>query len=111
MMVQVDERWDHLKAVQKAGFKAPPDQPDIDPPHEALQLVEQFRELVRLPEIKERGEGFVAAADAAERDARSLEDALRAFGEGPDAEARKRVESAFLAVGQELHVLPRTIPR
>ena len=24
LMVQVDERWDHLKAVQKSGFKVPP---------------------------------------------------------------------------------------
>ena len=100
MMVQVDERWDHLKAVQKAGFKAPPDQPDIDPPHEALQLAEQFRELVRLPETKERGEAFLAAAGAAERDATSLESALRAFGKGPTREARKGVEAAFLAAGK-----------
>jgi hypothetical protein len=39
MMVQVDERWDRLKAVQKAGFKASPKDLDIDPPHEALRLM------------------------------------------------------------------------
>lgn len=100
MMVQVDERWDHLKAVQKAGFKAPTDQPDIDPPHEALQLAELFRELVRLPETKERGEAFLAAVEAAERRATSLEGSLRSLGSGPTAEARKAVESAFLAVGK-----------
>jgi len=100
MMVQVDKRWDHLKDVEKAGFKTPADQPDIDPPHEALQLVEMFRELVRLPEAKERGKDFLAAAEAAERHAKSLEDALRSFGDRPTAEARKAADSAFLAVGK-----------
>jgi hypothetical protein len=100
MMVQVDERWDHLKAVQAAGFRAPADHPDIDPPHEALQLVEQFRELVRLPEAEERGGEFLAAAGAAEGHAARLEHALRAFGRDPTPEARREVESAFLAAGE-----------
>ena len=65
MMVQVDERWDHLKAVQKAGFKTPADQPDIDPPHEALQLAELFRELSRLPG-QGAGRRNPPAAEAAE---------------------------------------------
>jgi protein tyrosine phosphatase (PTP) superfamily phosphohydrolase (DUF442 family) len=46
-MVGVDERWDHLKAIQKAGWRAPADHPDLDPAHEALQLEEVFRELGR----------------------------------------------------------------
>jgi hypothetical protein len=100
MMVQVDERWDRMKAVEKAGFKSPADQPDLDPPHEALQLAELFRELVRLPETKGRGRAFLAAAEAAERDATSLEAALRAGGKGPAAETRKAAESAFVAVGK-----------
>jgi hypothetical protein len=100
MMVQVDERWDHLKAVEKAEFNAPPDQADIDPPHEALQLAEQFRELVRLPEANERGKEFLAAAEAAKEHAADLEKTLRAFGRGPTSEARKRVEAAFLAAGK-----------
>jgi protein tyrosine phosphatase (PTP) superfamily phosphohydrolase (DUF442 family) len=100
MMVQVDERWDRMKAVEKAGFKAPPDQPDIDPPHEVRQLVEQFRELVRLPEAKERGQEFLAAAEAAEGHTAKLEHALRTFGKGPTPEARNRVEAAFVAAGK-----------
>jgi hypothetical protein len=100
MMVQVDGRWDHLKAVEKAGFKATADQPDIDPPHEALQLAELFRELVRLPETKERGKEFLAAVEVAERHATSLEGSLRSLGNRPTAEARRAVESAFLAVGK-----------
>ena len=100
LMVRVDERWDHLKAVQKSGFKVPPDRPDLDPPHEALQLAEQFRELLRLPETKERGEAFRTAAGAAARDATSLEEALRTFARGPTREARHGVEQAFVAAGK-----------
>jgi protein tyrosine phosphatase (PTP) superfamily phosphohydrolase (DUF442 family) len=100
MMVQVDGRWDRLKAVRKAGFQAPADQPDLDPPHEALQLSELFRELARLSEAKERGEAFLREAEAAERRVMGLEAALRVFGEGPTTEAQKSVESAFDAVGK-----------
>jgi hypothetical protein len=100
MMVQVDERWDHLKEIQKAGFNVPPDRPDIDPPHEALQLAELFRELVRLPGTKERGKEFLVEAEAAGQRATGLEAALRAFAEGPTPEARKALEAAFLAAGK-----------
>src|SRR5262245_61152211 len=41
-MVRIDERWDHLKAIRTAGWSAPPNHADLDPPHEALQLQEQF---------------------------------------------------------------------
>jgi protein tyrosine phosphatase (PTP) superfamily phosphohydrolase (DUF442 family) len=40
VMVQIDGRWDNLKLVRSAGGKVPADHPDIDPPHEALQLAE-----------------------------------------------------------------------
>lgn len=98
MMVQVDERWDHLKAVQKAGFRAPADQPDLDPRHEALQLTELFRELARLPRAKGRGEEFLLAAEEAERSAKGLEDALRSSAGRSKAEALKDAEAAFVAV-------------
>jgi protein tyrosine phosphatase (PTP) superfamily phosphohydrolase (DUF442 family) len=99
-MVQVDQRWDRMTAVQKAGFKASADHPDLDPPHEALQLAELFRELLRVPETKVRGKPFIAAAEAAERTATRLETVLRAFGKQPGAESQTRVEAAFLAVAK-----------
>jgi hypothetical protein len=52
LMVEVDQRWDRLGLARKAGWKAPPGQLDIDPPHEALQLVELYREAVRLPDVR-----------------------------------------------------------
>jgi hypothetical protein len=68
VMVGVDGRWENLKRARAAGWKTPPDHPDVDPPHEALQLVEQFREAARLAEVKERSEDFrrrLADAEAA----------------------------------------------
>src|SRR5262249_25055290 len=47
VMVNIDTYWDHLKLVQQAGWKTPVDHADLDPAHEALQLLEQFREATR----------------------------------------------------------------
>jgi hypothetical protein len=100
MMVQVDARWDRLKAVEKAGFKAPANQPDLDPPHEAMLLAEQFQEIARLRDAKERGKDFLAATEAARGHAADLEYALREFGKDPTADLGNRVEAAFLAAGK-----------
>ena len=95
---------------EKAGFKAPADQPDIDPPHEALQLAELFRELVRLPETKERGKAFLAAAEAAEGHARAsrLPCELR---QGADPRSPEAGRGGVPRGRQELHGLPREPPR
>jgi prepilin-type N-terminal cleavage/methylation domain-containing protein len=100
MMVQVDERWDHLRAVQKAGFRTPPDQPDLDPQHEALQLAEQFREASRLAEVRAKGEDFWRTMEGAERLATSLHEALREYGKAPSPDSQKGVEAAFVAVAK-----------
>lgn len=47
-MVHVDEAWDHMKLIQKAGWKSPADHPDLDPPHIALMLEEMMHEASRL---------------------------------------------------------------
>ncbi len=78
LMVGVDERWDRLKAVKAAGWKTPPDHQDVDPPHEAVQLAELYREAARLPGIIADREGMKPAFLAAEVAARELEVALRA---------------------------------
>ncbi|MCE9563104.1 MAG: hypothetical protein K8U57_13760 [Planctomycetes bacterium] len=76
LMVAVDERWDRLKAVKAAGWKTPPNHPDVDPAHEAVQLAELYREAARLPAVTREPamrRGFIEA----ERLARELEAALR----------------------------------
>jgi protein tyrosine phosphatase (PTP) superfamily phosphohydrolase (DUF442 family) len=100
MMVQVDERWDHLKAAQKVGFQKPVDQPDVDPPHEALQLMELFREAGRLPETKERGELFLTTMGMAETNSAKLEKALRTLAQGTTDDSKKVAEAAFQSVAK-----------
>ncbi len=83
LMVTIDARSDRLKAAKAAGWKSP----DADPPHEALQLFELFREAGRMPDVTRRGAEFVTLLHDAEAAAGDLEAALR---EHPD-----KVEAAF----------------
>jgi len=53
-MVTADERFDHLKQLQKSPLRAPADHPDLDPPHEALQLAEMFHEIARADSVTAR---------------------------------------------------------
>jgi protein tyrosine phosphatase (PTP) superfamily phosphohydrolase (DUF442 family) len=85
LMVEVDSRWDRLTRVKAAGWGVPADRPDVDPPHEAVQLGEQFREAARLDAVRRRGPEFArrlgeaeAAAIELERGLQSPVDAVRA---------------------------------
>jgi protein tyrosine phosphatase (PTP) superfamily phosphohydrolase (DUF442 family) len=99
-MVDVDSRWEHLKAVVDAGFRPPPEHPDLDPPHEALMLAEHYRELRRLDESEGRGEAFLDRLGAAERNALSLRDALRPPPDGEPID-REAASAAFKAAGAD----------
>src|SRR5262249_35084365 len=57
-MVAVDAPWDRLKPLHRSGWKGPPGHPALDPPHEALQLREHYREAVRLREVQGRPQAF-----------------------------------------------------
>jgi len=67
MMVKLDEHWDALKN----------NHPDIDPPHEALQLAETYRELSRLESVLAKGDEFGKLLHDAESAAIELEMVLR----------------------------------
>jgi len=95
LMVQVDERWDTLKAVQKAGFKPPADHPDLDPTAEALQLLELFRESSRLPESKGKGSKFLKEMASAEEAANHLYEAMGKHGTQPSSDALRGLEASF----------------
>jgi protein tyrosine phosphatase (PTP) superfamily phosphohydrolase (DUF442 family) len=82
-MVQIDGRWEILQAIRKAGGKAPADHPDVVPEAEALLLAEHYRELIRLDEVRERGEPFAAKVRDAEANALRLRDLLRS-SDAPD---------------------------
>lgn len=78
LMVEVDQRWDHLGLVRKAGWKVPPGHPDIDPPHEALQLAELYRYAVQWPGGGEEHQELHRWLTEAEEGAKTLLSVLRA---------------------------------
>ena len=71
-MVAIDRRWDRLKAVQKAGWRVPPDRPDLVPATEALLLREAYRELQRDVRAQAKGDTFLGLLHKAESDAKDL---------------------------------------
>jgi protein tyrosine phosphatase (PTP) superfamily phosphohydrolase (DUF442 family) len=98
MMVAVDERWENLKKVRAVGWKPPPDSPDLDPAHEALQLVEHYREASRLRQVRDRADEFRRWLAEAEKRASQLEGLLRAGREQNDLD-RAATEKVFRKVG------------
>lgn len=88
-MADLDRRWDHMATIRKAGWKASPEHPDIDPPHEALQLRELFTELNRLDSVKSKPENFRAWLVDAQTASADLETAVR----GGDADAAGRAHA------------------
>jgi protein tyrosine phosphatase (PTP) superfamily phosphohydrolase (DUF442 family) len=77
-MVSIDHRWDHLKLSQAIQFAPPPEHPDINPPHEALQLTEHFHELSRLQEVADKPEDFKRMLKESEQASKALHLALSA---------------------------------
>ena len=53
-MVEVDERTEHLKEIEKAGWSAPKEHPDLVPVAEAARLVDIYRALAELEATKTR---------------------------------------------------------
>ena len=100
MMVKVDERWDLLKAVQKAGFKPPAGHPDVDPTAEALQLLELFRESSRLPESKGKGGDFLKEMASAEKLASGLYESMAKHEKQASPDSLKELEASFAAAGK-----------
>jgi hypothetical protein len=90
LMVAIDARWDNLKLVKAAGWAAPKYHLDIDPPHEAVQLVELYREAGRLDGVTMRGPEFLKSLNDAETAASELERSL-----GGKPVDLKRAEAAF----------------
>jgi protein tyrosine phosphatase (PTP) superfamily phosphohydrolase (DUF442 family) len=73
-MVEVDQRFDRLKELQKDGWKA---RPGMDAASEALQLRELFTEANRTFEVKGRPEDFRSWMHDSDTAGRELEAALR----------------------------------
>jgi hypothetical protein len=106
-MVTIDERWEYLKLIRFAGWKAPADHPGLDPPHEALQLAEHYRELGRQPDARRRPEDFRRWLTESEQASHDLEAALR-------AKRTAAAEAAFRRAGAactDCHAKYRDVPQ
>jgi protein tyrosine phosphatase (PTP) superfamily phosphohydrolase (DUF442 family) len=76
-MVAIEHHHDHLKSIAAANWKSPPDHPDLDPPHEALLLSEQFTELLRSEAVAQQPAEFKSLLREGEAAAQDLEALLR----------------------------------
>jgi protein tyrosine phosphatase (PTP) superfamily phosphohydrolase (DUF442 family) len=100
MMVKVDERWDILKAIQKAGFKPPAGHPDVDPAAEALQLLELFRESSRLPESRDKGDDFLKEMTSAEHLASEFYESMAKHAKQASPDSLKELQASFTATAK-----------
>ena len=76
-MVEIAHIFERMKQVQAANWKTPPKHPDIAPAHEALILREQFTELLRTEDVKQRPTNFRKFLKESEQAGFQLEKALR----------------------------------
>jgi hypothetical protein len=86
-MVAIEHVYDRLKAIERAGWTTPAEEPDLDPPHEALLLREQFTELLRADGARQASRPFRDWLRESESSALELEDALRGNPKGRAADA------------------------
>jgi len=76
-MVEIEHIHDRLKAIEKASWKTPVDQPALVPDHEALLLREQFTEMLRTKELRDKPAKFQDLTKEAEALCLALEEALK----------------------------------
>ncbi|TWU11526.1 hypothetical protein CA54_03330 [Symmachiella macrocystis] len=78
-MVTINACWERLKEIQKHGFRALPNHPDVVPDQEALQLAEHFRELARNENSKQLCGDYLRQLSAANETATTLSRRLSAL--------------------------------
>lgn len=76
-MVEIEHVHDRLKAIEKAGWKTPADQPALVPDHEALLLREHFTEMLRMKDVLAKPAKFQELTKEAESLCQALEDELK----------------------------------
>lgn len=77
-MVELEHTFDNLKRFSVNDWKRIEEHPDLDAAHEALLLLEHFKEMVRLESVAKEPVEFRRMLDQSEADARTLEALLRA---------------------------------
>lgn len=106
-MVEIEHVHDRLKAIEKAGWKTPADQPALVPDHEALLLREHFTELLRTKEVVAKPAKFQELTKEAETLCQALEDELK---KPTSAEAAGKLFAAVSNNCKACHVAFRDVP-
>ena len=113
-MVVIANTHDHLKAIADAGWRSPPEHPDLDPAHEALLMREHFTELLRSDYVQPEPQAFKRLLRDSEEAAQALEDTLRLqAAESPQAErsiAIQRLSARISANCKACHQQFRDVP-
>ena len=82
-MVEIDEVFEHLRAIERAGWMAPKDHPDLVPVAEAGRIADLLRNLQENDRFKARPVEFRRMLLSGSRLAESLEDGLGTTGAPP----------------------------
>ncbi len=106
-MVQMDHLVEHLQALQGNNWQTPVQNPDLDPPHEALMLREIHAELQRAEIIKKRPENFKKWLADGEKHSESLRNALRSG----HTEIASRKLKEITANCRSCHAVYRNVPQ
>jgi protein tyrosine phosphatase (PTP) superfamily phosphohydrolase (DUF442 family) len=105
IMVEIDEINEHLKAVEKAGWKTPKDHPDIVPAAEAGRMADLLRLAAMGDRAKSKNVDFASMLKKNGEQVQSIEDMLAA-GE----QDTKKISAQFALVAascKECHVKHR----
>lgn len=101
-MVEIDEVFEHLKAIEKAGWKTPADHPDLVPAAEAGRLVDLHRVLIEGDYVGRKPAEFAALMLEGQNQSQAIEDLLVAGTATP--EALSELMKALNASCKDCHV-------
>lgn len=104
-MVEVDERVENLKAVEKAGWKTPADHPDLVPAAEAGRLADLLRLCAEGDRARAAVPGFAEQLRVNSAQAQVIEDELA--GSAPDAVKLKAKFAELNATCKSCHTTYR----
>lgn len=104
-MVEMDEVFEHLKAIEKAGWRAPKDHPDLVPVAEAGRLADLFRNLRDDAAVQKKPAEFTTWLLADSKKAEALETDLAKWqGDGAAPESLSKHMKLLAASCKECHV-------
>jgi protein tyrosine phosphatase (PTP) superfamily phosphohydrolase (DUF442 family) len=106
-MIEIEHVHDRLKAIEKAGWKTPADQPALVPAHEALLLREHFTELLRTKELMAKPEKFQQLTRDGETACLALEEGLK---KGINAAQASKLLTAINNNCKSCHTTFRDVP-